>query len=159
MGIMSLKLIINSCHALPLNKLFIVWCKLKETVVMFTTIQCQRLLFSTQTMARSEIKGWSLMKGNNFILVWLLSTITNQNNLRLNSRCMDPVSLSNQSASNTFSTFKHKCSFFQNSCDSTCNATNQNLSSYRRRSYTSPERSETPVKELVNIIIFIFIHI
>lgn len=76
------------------------------------------------------------------------------------SCCMDPVALSNQysvhrSTSNTFGNFNHKCSFFQNSCDSTCNTSKQNLSSCRRRSYTSPERSATPVKELVKYSYFV----
>lgn len=65
---------------------------------------------------------------------------------------MESISVSNSvhrtATSNPYSTFTHNCTFFQNSCNSTCNS-KQNPSICRRRSHTSPEREEIAAKELV----------
>jgi hypothetical protein len=69
MGIANPKTHNNSSY-LPFNKLFVVWCKFKETLVMFTTIQCQTLpAFFDPTDGAQQNKKLIINKGNNFILV------------------------------------------------------------------------------------------
>lgn len=71
---------------------------------------------------------------------------------------MEPLTVSNQcsihpSTYNTFGTYHNAgCSFFQNSCQTTCTS-KPDLSSWRRRSYGVPERNELTTKELVGCFV------
>jgi hypothetical protein len=75
---------------------------------------------------------------------------------------MEP--LSNQcsvhrSAYNSFDSYHNAgCSFFQNSCQSTCTS-KQNFPAWRRRSYGVPERNELNAKELVRFYILPYWHL